>query len=222
MKTSPSFLGTTIGKKIAMALSGLVLFGFVVGHMLGNLQVYLGPEVFNDYAVTLHNTLPLLWGTRVGLLVAVVVHIAMAVQLATRSAAARPVAYRVKQNHTTTYAALTMKMSGFTLLFFILYHIAHFTFPGVAMGAYEHLGFSQAYSNLVNGFSVPWVVALYVTAMVSLGFHLYHGSYSLFQTLGVSHPRRNAQAKSFAQLLALFVTTGNILIPLSVLFGVVR
>lgn len=205
-----------------MAVSGLVLFGFVIGHMLGNLQLILGPEVFNHYAATLHGNFALLWGARVVLLGAIVTHIAMAVSLINTSAAARPVGYRVTSYHMTTYAALTMKMSGFTLLFFILYHLAHFTFPGVAMGAYQHLGFQNAYANVINGFSIPWVVALYVTAMVSLGFHLYHGSYSLFRTLGLVHPRRDSAVRGIAQTLALMVTLGNIFLPLSVLFGLVR
>jgi succinate dehydrogenase / fumarate reductase, cytochrome b subunit len=222
MNQTLSFFETTIGKKILMALSGLVLFGFVVGHMLGNLQLILGPDVFNAYAVSLHNNFPLLWGTRVVLLVAIVTHIVMALQLIGRSAEARPVAYRKTKYERTTYAALTMKMSGFTLLFFILYHLAHFTFPGVAMGAYEHQPFNQAYSNVVHGFSIPWVVALYVAAMVSLGFHLYHGSYSLFRTLGLVHPRRDAALKTGAQMVALFVTLGNITLPLTVLVGIVR
>jgi succinate dehydrogenase / fumarate reductase, cytochrome b subunit len=222
MDKALSFFDTTIGKKVLMALSGLVLFGFVIGHMLGNLQLLLGPEAFNAYAVGLHHNFPLLWGTRVVLLVAIVTHVAMAVMLIGQSNAARPTPYRVTAYRRTTYAALTMKMSGFTLLFFILYHLAHFTFPGVAMGAYEHQSYHQAYSNVVHGFSIPWVVALYVTAMVSLGLHLYHGSYSLFRTLGVVHPRRDGTIRGLAQTVALFVTLGNITLPLTVLFGVVR
>lgn len=223
MKKALSFLETTIGKKVVMALSGLVLFGFVIAHMLGNLQVLLGPDAFNAYAVGLHSLpAPLFWGARLVILIALVAHIVMALKLVSQSDAARPVAYARKKNERTTYAALTMKMSGITLLFFIIYHLAHFTFPGVAMGAYEHLGYTQVYSNFVNGFSVPWVVAIYVVAMISLGFHIYHGSYSLFQTLGLVHPRRNYLIKNLAQIVALTVTTGNIILPLSVTFGLVR
>jgi succinate dehydrogenase / fumarate reductase, cytochrome b subunit len=222
MNKTLSFLDTTIGKKIAMALSGLVLFGFVIGHMLGNLQLFLGPEVFNHYATTLHGNFPLLWGTRVVLAVSIAVHISMALQLVSRSEAARPVAYRVKKNQRTTFAALTMKMSGINLLLFVLYHLAHFTFPGVAMGPYEHRPFTEAYSNVIHGFSVPWVVALYIVAMLSLGSHLYHGAHSLFQTLGLNHPSYNARAKMGAQVVALFITTGNIMLPLCVFFGVIR
>lgn len=222
MEKALTFIDTTIGKKVVMAISGLVLFGFTVGHMLGNLQIFLGPEVFNNYAVTLHNTALLLWGARAVLLVSVLAHIAMAVQLITQSAQARPIPYKMKKNERTTFAALTMKWSGFTLLFFILYHLAHFTFPGIAMGAYDHQHYSQAYTNFVNGFSIPWVVALYIAAMISLGLHLYHGSYSLFQTMGLNNPLRNDTAKSLAQFVALVVTVGNIVLPLSVLLGLVQ
>jgi succinate dehydrogenase / fumarate reductase, cytochrome b subunit len=222
MNQAFSFFDTTIGKKVLMALSGLVLFGFVVGHMLGNLQLVLGPDVFNAYAVGLHHMLPLLWGARIILLGAIITHIVMALQLIGRSSEARPIPYRMTRYNRTTYAALTMKLSGFTLLFFVFYHLAHFTFPGVAMGAYEHQSYHQAYTNVVNGFSIPWVVALYVAAMVSLGFHLYHGSYSLFRTLGIVHPRRDATLQALAQTVALFVTLGNISLPLTVLLGFVR
>ncbi len=222
MEKALTFVDTTIGKKVVMALSGLVLFGFVIGHMISNLQVFLGPKVLNNYAVTLHTTLPLLWGTRILLLVSVVLHIAMAVQLTARTTAARPVEYKKTTRARTNFASLTMMLSGVTLLLFILYHLAHFTFPGVAMGAYEHRPYSQVYANFVNGFSIPWVVAIYIAAMISLGMHLYHGSYSLFQTLGLSHPRRNAAAKQVAQFLALTVTVGNVILPLSVLLGLVR
>lgn len=223
MQKALTFIDTTIGKKVVMAMSGLVLFGFVLGHMAGNLQVFLGPDVFNNYAITMHEDLgKLLWVARATLLVCFVAHIVMALQLTSQSAAARPVAYKVKANNRTTFAALTMKFSGLTLLFFVLYHLAHFTFPGVAMGAYEHQPYTQAYANFVNGFSIPWVVALYIAAMISLGMHLYHGSYSLFQTMGLSNPLRNDTVKSLAQFVALIVTVGNIVLPLSVLLGLVR
>lgn len=222
MTQALTFTDTTIGKKVVMAVSGLVLFGFTIGHMAGNLQLFLGPEVFNQYAIGLHSMEKALWVIRAILLGSLVLHVSMALSLVTQSAAARPIAYKVKANNRTTFAAQTMKLSGITLLLFIVYHLAHFTFPGVAMGAYEHQSFSQAYSNVINGFSIPWVVGIYVAAMVFLGLHLYHGSYSLFQTLGVNNPLRNGSVKGLAQFFALVVTVGNIILPLSVLLGVVR
>lgn len=222
MRKALSLLDTTIGKKVVMALSGLVWFGFALAHMAGNLQVFLGPEVFNGYSVGLHATPGLLWTARTIMIVAFVLHVWTALQLVTLSAAARPVDYAKKTRRKASFAGLTMKFSGLTLLFFVLYHLAHFTFPGVAMGAYEHQHYSMVYSNFVNGFSVPWVVALYVAAMISLGFHLYHGSVSLFQSLGINHPKRNAAIRQTAQFVALIITVGNIILPLSVLLGLVR
>ncbi|NLE88277.1 MAG: succinate dehydrogenase cytochrome b subunit [Myxococcales bacterium] len=217
-----SFSDTTIGKKVLMAVSGLVLFGFVIGHMLGNLQVFLGPKVYNDYGVALRDAPLLLWGVRILLLVSFLVHIAMAMQLSALSRAARPVGYKMRKDAITTFAARTMLYSGVLVLLFVLYHLAHFTFPGVAMGAYEHSHTGDVYSNFVNGFSIPWVVALYVAAQVALGLHIYHGAWSLLQTFGLNNPLRNATLHGGARTLALVVVVGNILLPLSVLLGLVQ
>jgi succinate dehydrogenase / fumarate reductase cytochrome b subunit len=222
MQQALLFIDTTIGKKIVMALTGLVMFGFVIGHMAGNLQVFLGPDAYNGYAIGLHKLGPLLWVTRSVLIVAFSLHIVMAVQLVRLSAAARPVQYRKKKHNKTTFAALTMKLSGITLLLFVAFHLAHFTFPGIAMGNYTHHGHSMVYTNFVNSFSVPGVVAIYVLAQISLGTHLYHGSYSLFQTVGLSNPLRDGKIKAGAQFFALVVTVGNVILPLSVLLGLVR
>ncbi|MCH2109707.1 MAG: succinate dehydrogenase cytochrome b subunit [Polyangiaceae bacterium] len=222
MNQALTFIDTTIGKKIVMALTGVVMFGFVLGHMAGNLQVFLGPDAYNAYAVGIHKLGPLLWLARGVLLLSLAMHIATAMQLVAQSAAARPVAYKVKKNNKTTFAALTMKYSGMWLLGVLLYHLAHFTFPGIAMGDYQHQHFSAVYTNVINGFSVPWVTALYIISMCFLGMHLFHGSYSLFQTVGLNNPLRNGTVKFIAQSFALLVTIGNILIPLSVLLGLVK
>lgn len=224
MSHALTFIDTTIGKKVVMAVSGLVWFGFVIGHMAGNLQLFLGPEAFNEYAVTLHEMGmgKLLWAARSILLVALVLHVFMALKLAAQSTSARPISYKRKQNNRTTAAALSMTWSGVFLFAFILFHLAHFTFPGIALGVYEHQPYTQAYSNVVNGFSIPWVVALYLAAQICLGLHLYHGSHSLFQTLGINNPLRYASVKGVSQFLAMVVTVGNIIIPLCVLAGIVR
>ena len=187
---------TTVGKKYVMAVSGIVLFGYVIGHMLGNLQVYLGPRPINEYAHFLHSTPTLLWGTRVVLLLAVSAHIVSAIQLVMRNKEARPVGYQHKKNIATSYAALTMKISGPLILLYILYHLAHLTFGYTAGLGYEHLpmdanGLPDVHSNIVNSFKVPWAVGVYVAAQVLLGLHLYHGAWSLFQSLGLNHPRYN-------------------------------
>lgn len=220
MQDTITTFSTTVGKKAALAVSGLVLFGFTVGHMLGNLQIYLGPEKFNAYAAGIKGVPALLWGTRTVLLISVTVHIALAFDLYSRSSAARSIGYRLKQNPATTYAALTMKYSGPILLLYIIFHLAHFTAPGLSLGAapFSH---TDAYTNFVSSFKVPWVTGVYVLANVFLGLHLYHGSWSLFQSLGLSHPRYNPLRKRLAGGLALVVTTGNVIMPLSVLAGLV-
>jgi succinate dehydrogenase / fumarate reductase cytochrome b subunit len=220
MQDTITTFSTTIGKKAALAVTGMVLFGFTVGHMLGNLQVFLGPEVFNGYAESIKGKPPLLWGIRTLLLASVIGHIALAYDLYSRSSAARAVGYRMKRNTVTSYAAVTMKYSGPILLLYIVFHLAHFTAPGLALGAapFSH---TDAYTNFVSSFKVPWVAGVYVLANLFLGLHLYHGSWSLFQSLGISHPRYNPARQRIAIALALTVTTGNVILPLSVLTGFV-
>lgn len=220
MQDTITTFSTTIAKKAALAVSGMVLFGFTVGHMLGNLQIFLGPEVFNAYAASIKGTPALLWGVRTLLLVSVLVHVGIAFALYSRSSAARKVGYRVKHNVVTSYAAVTMKYSGPILLLYIVFHLAHFTAPGLTLGAapFSH---TDAYSNLVSSFKVPWVVAVYVLANLFLGLHLYHGSWSLFQSLGLSHPRYNPLRQRLAIALGLTVATGNVIMPLAVFAGFV-
>lgn len=220
-KKSMGLTDTTVGKKAALAVSGIVLFGFVIGHMLGNLQVFLGPEVFNGYAHSIKSNLPLLWGVRVVLFIAMVVHVALVLELYRKTLAARPVAYRVKKNIATSYAASAMKYSGPALLLYLLFHLAHFTVPGLSLGPHEFSP-TDAYSNFVSGFSVPWVTAIYVVANLLLGLHLYHGAFSMLQSLGLEHPRYDRRLRGIARGFAFLVTAGNVILPFSVLFGVVK
>src|SRR4051812_9092059 len=148
----PSFLRSTLGLKILMAVTGLILFGFVIAHMIGNLQVYLGPEVFNGYAETLR-TLGhggLLWIARAVLLVAVVLHIWSAWRLTLMNNAARPQGYREVQRRESTYASRTMRWSGVILLLFIVYHLMHFTLGVHAV--HPRFVHGDAYHNFVTGF----------------------------------------------------------------------
>jgi succinate dehydrogenase / fumarate reductase, cytochrome b subunit len=213
--------GTTVGKKAAVAVTGLVLFGFVIAHMLGNLQAFLGPEVFNHYAETLRGLPALVWTERVVVGSSVVIHTWLVLDLYTRSHAARPVAYRRQDKLVTSYAAATMKYSGPALLLYILFHIAHFTAPGSGWGEYEHSA-TDVYGNFVNAFTVPWIAAIYVVANSLLGMHLYHGIWSLFQTLGLNHSRYSAGIKQGAQAIALLITFGNVSMPLAVQAGIIQ
>ena len=221
MQKALTLYDTTIGKKALMAVTGVALFGFVIAHMVGNLQVFLGPEQLNGYAKKLHDLGPLLWIARGVLLASVVAHVVVAVQLVSRSAAARPVGYRQKKNTATSYAARTMRVSGPLLALFIIFHLAHFTVPGVPRGNYEHNA-RDVYANVVQAFSIPWVSGVYIAAQLLLGFHLYHGAWSLFQSLGLSHPRYDDKKRMAAQTLAMVVMFGNIAMPVAVLAGVVK
>jgi succinate dehydrogenase / fumarate reductase, cytochrome b subunit len=203
-----------------MAVTGLLLVGFVIMHFLGNALVFLGPEAINGYSAKLHAVPELLWLARGVLLLAVALHITTAVGLASKNMGARPVGYRVKKDVATSYAARTMVWSGPILAAFLVYHLAHLTL-GVAPGTYEH-STTDVYSNVVNGFSMPWLAIMYIVAMVGLGLHLFHGIWSMFQSLGINHSAYNARLKGAALAITLVVTLGNISIPLSVLLGIVR
>ncbi|MFO0550117.1 MAG: succinate dehydrogenase cytochrome b subunit [Polyangiaceae bacterium] len=221
MQKTLSLYDTTIGKKAVVAITGVVLYGFVIVHMLGNLQVFLGPARYNAYAASLKAMPALVWGMRIIMLSSAILHVTTSLSLVARSAAARPVGYRVRHHAATNSAALTMRYGGPALLLFILYHLAHFTFPGVAMGGYKHSEL-DVYSNFVHGFRVPWVTAIYVSAQIFLGLHLYHGAYSMLQTLGLSHPRFEHAKRMLPSALGVGVATGNIIMPLAVLAGIIR
>jgi succinate dehydrogenase / fumarate reductase cytochrome b subunit len=214
------FYATSVGKKILMAVSGIILFGFITVHMIGNLQIYIGPERLNAYSRFLHeNSLEILWPARIVLLLSVLVHIVAAAQVWWKDRTARPVGYRVKVSIATNYAARTMVWSGPIIFFFVIYHLLHLTFGTAAPGEFLE---EDVYRNVVTGFQ-HWPVALaYIVANLALAFHLYHGLWSLFQTLGWEHPRFNACRRWFATIFAAAIAVGNISIPVSVLAGWIR
>src|SRR5262249_2028446 len=214
------FLGSTVGKKVVMAVTGLILFGFVVAHLIGNLQVFLGPEALDAYAVFLREFLhgAGLWIARVVLLAAVVLHIWGATSLTITSRKARPKGYREYRARESTYASRTMVWSGPILLLFIVYHLLHLTFGTVHPNFVE----GRVYHNVITGFRVWPVTLFYVVAQLALGLHLYHGGWSMLQTLGLSHPRWNRLRFAVSFGFTAFVTAGNILIPVAVLAGWVR
>ncbi len=214
------FWQTTIGKKAIVAVTGFILFGFVVGHLLGNLQIYLPPEKINHYSATLKSMPALLWGARITLLLAVILHIWSSFQLWLLQREARPVQYVKKANLNSTYASRTMRWSGPIVLAFIIFHLLHFTFGTVHPGGpfSEH----DVYNNVVTGFQV-WPVSLfYIIAMIMLCYHLYHGLWSMFQSLGFSHPVYTPWLRLFAKLVAILIAVGNISIPVAVLAGFIK
>jgi succinate dehydrogenase / fumarate reductase cytochrome b subunit len=220
LRAEPSFLASTIGKKVVMAVTGVVLVGFVVGHMIGNLTAYLGAEAMNAYAEWLRTLLhgAALWIVRGGLLASVLLHVWAAVALTVENRRARPIGYRRTHRERSTYASRTMVWSGPILALFVVYHLLHFTTGSV------HPSFvpGDAYRNFVEGFRVAPVSLFYVFAMLALGVHLYHGVWSMLQTLGLSHPRYNHLRHGLAGLLTAVVVVVNISFPLAVLAGVIR
>lgn len=215
-----SFLGSTVGKKVAMAATGFVLFGYVVGHMSGNLLVFAGPEALNKYGAFLHEVGHGLgiWLARAGLLASVVIHVWAAASLTIESRAARPVAYRVWTPRESSYASRTMRWSGVIVGLFVVYHLLHFT-TGTVHGSFVP---GDVYHNVIAGFRVWPVSAFYILAMLALGLHLFHGVWSMLQTLGLSHPRYDRLRVLAAGLFTAAVVVGNISIPVAVLAGGVR
>ena len=212
------FYDSSIGKKAVMAVTGLVLFGFLILHMLGNLQVFLGREVMNHYAETLHGNPGLLWVARVVLLVSVVLHTWAAIQLTAVKAAARPVAYVKPGNVQGSTGSRTMMLSGPVIALFVIGHLLHFT-TGTIHPQFVEL---HAYENVVTGFANPIAAGLYIVAMILVGFHLSHGIWSMFQSIGFSHPRYTPLIKKFAGVFSWILIAGFISVPIAVLAGIVR
>ena len=204
---------TTIGKKVIMALSGVIIVGFTIGHFLGNLNLYLGPEAMDGYAATLQSLPPLVWGTRLVLLLAFGAHISSAVLLWVRNVKARGSRYHKRKDLATDYAARTMYWSGPILLLFVVYHLLHFTILPAHPG--------EVYRNVVEGFQNPSIAGVYIAGNIALGFHIFHGIYSAFQTLGANHPRYNSYRRDAAIAISAAITIGNLSFPISVLAGLV-
>ena len=222
-----NFYRSTIGKKIIMAVTGLIGIIFVVGHMAGNLQAFLGGEKLNAYGALLHGPLAeLLWIVRVVLIVAVVLHVAMAWQLTAQARDARPVKYRRRSPQVATWASRTMGWGGVLLLVFIVLHILHFTTgqvdPAQSYAALDMKGHRDVYGNLVASFHIWWVSAFYVVAMIFLGLHLYHGAWSSVRTLGYAKPSPRPMHRRIALIVAAVVWLGFTLVPLGVVAGVIH
>jgi len=212
----------TIALKAIMAVTGLALFGFVIGHMIGNLQVYLplganGVWALDSYGEWLRELGHggAIWVARGGLLAALVLHVGAAWALTRRSWAARPVAYRQWKAKESTYASRTMRVSGPLIFLFIVYHLMHLTW-GNAHHDYRAGG---VHHNVTTGLAQPLVTGVYVVAILALGIHLYHGIWSLLQTLGLSHPRYETLRRGAAGALAALVVVGNVSSPIAALAG---
>ena len=216
---------STVGLKLAVGLTGALLSAFVLGHMLGNLQVFVGPEAFNAYAAMLQGMPGPLWGARLGLLAAWAIHIWGNLELLSRNKAARPVDYAAQKPLKSTLSSRTMLLSGLILLAFIVYHLAHFTLGwvhGEHRGLTDELGRHDAYSMLVLSFQQPLIAVAYLIAMGLLFMHLAHGAASIFQTAGVRRLDWSKAISGFGHLFGAFVALGNIAIVLACLTGLVE
>jgi succinate dehydrogenase / fumarate reductase cytochrome b subunit len=216
----PRFWESTNGKKVIMAVTGFILLLFVLGHMIGNLQVFEGPDKLNAYGRLLRVEPVILWAVRIGLLASVVLHIWASVGLAIRKIEARPVGYAKRENVASDYASRTMYWSGPIILAFVIYHLLHLTVGAVHPGGDFVEG--DVYHNVVTGFQVWYVSAWYIFAMVLLGFHIWHGAWSMFQSVGINHPRHTPILKKFAAIFAIVIVAGYISIPISILLGLVK
>ncbi len=222
------FYQSSIGKKILVAITGLAMIGFLVGHLLGNLLIFSGPAALNGYAKKLHDLGPLLYVIRGALLATVVVHIVCTIQLVRMNRAARPQKYAIDTVRQASKSSRIMIWSGLTILAFIIYHLAHFTFalgnqyrdPSIAR-YWSEPGVHHVYNMVVDGFRVWYVTAFYIIALALLTSHLSHGFASVFQTLGLATTRTRRPIAVAGHLFAWGWFLGNLTIPLAVLFGLI-
>jgi succinate dehydrogenase / fumarate reductase cytochrome b subunit len=222
MNIITSVFQSSVGKKFILALTGVLLFGFVVVHLLGNLQIFLGPNALNSYAALLKANPLLLWGARLGLLTVFMTHITVATSLTLDNWAARPVAYVNNLHPYTTMASRTMVISAGMVFAFVIYHLLQFT-VGVTHPEIMHFqdgqGRTDVYRMVIAGFRHPLVSVFYMLAMSLLYLHLRHGLASLFQTLGIKNKHYAGLIEGFAQVTALVLLAGYCSIPLAVLLG---
>jgi succinate dehydrogenase / fumarate reductase cytochrome b subunit len=210
---------TSVGKKVIMAVTGLIWVAYLITHVLANLLVFQGPSKINAYSAFLHGTGGALWAARLVLIAALVLHIVAAVQLAERSHAARPSEYVAgRRPQVSTLASRTIRWGGAVILLFLLYHILHFTIGT----AHPNFVEGNPYHNVATGFRQPLVVLVYLLAMAAVGLHLYHGVWSSGRSLGTSPPSPRPLRRTIALVLALLIWLGFTIIPIAVYAGVVR
>jgi len=215
---------STIGKKVIMAVTGFIWIGYVVVHMYGNLKIFFGPEYFNHYAEGLRvlgepilGRLHFLLIARLVLIGSIAAHVWAAVSLTRQAQIARPQRYAVTKRVEADYASLTMRWGGIAIFFFILYHLAHLTW-GVPVIHNDYVR-GDAYRNLVIGFQNPFNVVLYLIGVTALGFHLYHGTWSMCQTLGLVNRDSTVPIRGVAWALAILVPVGFAVVPIAVMLG---
>jgi len=225
-----NIFSSSLGKKYIMALTGFVMFLFVLGHLAGNLQIFLGPEAINRYGHFLQSNPELIWPARIVLLVMLVLHIWSAVKLSAENKAARPIAYGAWQPVGSTYASRTMLMSGLIVFVFIIYHLLHFTVQvkNVNLTGQSFVDFTDPqkrhdiYRMMIVGFSNGWVSGFYILGMALLCLHLSHGTSSMFQSIGWKSPVYGPFLDKASRWLAIAIFLGYASIPVAILLGLVK
>ena len=213
---------TSIGRKLVMAVTGLILFVWLLGHMLGNMSLYQGADGLNSYAAWLQGH-PSLWVMRVGMLMVLGVHVYVAIVLAMENRAARSTAYEAR-TFQTSLASRYMVVTGSLIVIFLVYHIGHFTLGIVAPefhGGIDAAGHHDVYAMVVQSFQNPLLAGSYIAAMLLIGTHLLHASRSMFQTVGVNHESYNGSIRLFSQIAVVLFVIGNCSMPILVLAGVI-
>jgi len=221
-----TFCHSSIGRKLIVALTGVILILFVIGHLLGNLQIFLGPEWINGYSQHLRDLGPLLWLVRGILFLTVILHIYFTILLAIENRRARPDRYKGKEHVKATWASRHMAVSGLVVLAFIIFHLLHFTghnfnarFPLLKA---DPLNRYDVYSMMVYGFQNVWVSSFYVVSLFLLTIHLTHGSSSFFQSLGLNNKRLAPRLAFGGRVVAWLLFLGYVSIPIAVLLGYIQ
>ncbi|HEX3533294.1 MAG TPA: succinate dehydrogenase cytochrome b subunit [Gemmatimonadaceae bacterium] len=215
-----TFYGSMVGKKAVMGLTGLIWIGFVILHALGNLLIFRGSAAINSYSHFLKSTGELLWALRAVLFVAVVLHVIAAIQLTRQSRAARPIGYTKRETQVATISSRTMRWGGALILIFLVLHILHFTTGDIRpAGVFSR---EDVYANLVTSFRIWWVALFYVIAMIALGLHLFHGTWSSVRSIGVSPASPQPLHRRVSFVIAVFVWAAFTAVPLAVFSGIVR
>jgi len=221
-----AFYHSSVGKKMIVAITGIILILFVIGHLLGNLQIFIGPDWINGYSQHLRDLGPLLWAVRLFLLAAVIIHIWVTIQLAIENRRARPEAYMDKQYVKATFASRHMVMSGLIVLVFIIYHLAHFTVRVTdnrfTLLRADPLGHYDVYSMMVYGFQNYLVSGFYVLGLFLLALHLSHGSSSFFQSLGLNDKKLTPRLALGGRIFTWLLFAGYTSIPVAILLGLIK
>ena len=226
MRLLATFYRSSVGKKMIVAITGIILILFVIGHLLGNLQIFIGPDWINGYSEHLRDLGPLLWAIRLFLLAAVIIHIWLTIQLAVENRRARPEAYIERRYVKATFASRHMLLSGLIVLAFIIYHVAHFTVRVTdrrfALLKHDPLGHYDVYSMMVYGFQNYFVSAFYVLGLFLLALHLSHGSSSFFQSLGLNDKKLTPRLALGGRIFAWLLFAGYTSIPVAILLGIIK